>query len=123
MGDEGTTLGREGPSGEEHKKNKGDLFPMAENICLVLATSGNFDMFTRVLELGVEALDLNKRTVLYLEWGWQRYARASEKEKYGRETVELFRRFQQAGGQLWVSPFKLDQKKPLVEGATVVDDK
>ena len=40
--------------------------------------------------------------------------------------VELFRQFQNAGGQLWVSAWSVRDldlvKWPLIEGATVVDD-
>lgn len=108
---------------------------MAENICLMLTEATTTNALVRVLKMAVAAVDLNKRTVLYVDGRWAELARAGEFEQREREiktlyklsVVELFRHFQNAGGQLWVSSFHIQQmdlgKRPLVAGATAVDEK
>ncbi len=101
---------------------------MAENMCLMVTDANDYvNSLMRAVELAGIAVDLYKRTVLYLDGDWNRYAQvevfsALEKRKQTRETAVKLRSFLNAGGQLWVSPSKLSQE-PLTEGAIVVDDK
>ncbi len=108
---------------------------MAENICLMFTQADTFDVLVRVLSLAAAAVDLHKHTVLYVGGRWVELVKAGALEQREREfkaiykvsVVELFRHFQNAGGQLWVSSFDAQQqdlgKKALVEGVTFVDDK
>jgi len=101
---------------------------MAENMCLMVTEGSEYiNSFTRAVELAAAAVDLHKQTVLYLDKDWNRYAQveffsAFEKRKQTRESAVKLRSFLNAGGQLWVSPSNLSQE-PLIEGASVVDDK
>jgi hypothetical protein len=84
---------------------------MAENICLMLTETDTQNVLARVLSLAAAAVDLHKRTVLYVDGHWGKLVKAGEIEKhervlkplYGLSVVELFRHFQNAGGQLWTS--------------------
>ena len=108
---------------------------MTENICLMFTQADTTDALVRVLSLAAAAVDLHKRTVLYVGGRWIELARPGALEQREREytktykvsVMELFRHFQNAGGQLWVSSLSAQQldlvKWPLIEGATVVDDK
>jgi len=110
------------------RTNKGESFYMAENMCLMVTEGSEYiNSFTRAVELAAAAVDLHKQTVLYLDKDWNRYAQveffsAFEKRKQTRESAVKLRSFLNAGGQLWVSPSNLSQE-PLIEGASVVDDK
>jgi hypothetical protein len=114
------------------RQNKGDLFQMAENICLMLIEADTLHMLARVLSLATAAVDQHKRTVLYVGERWAELAWTGVLEKRDREFKasskglslgELFHHFQNTGGQLWVSAFDAPGKQPLAEGVTVVDDK
>jgi hypothetical protein len=111
---------------------------MAENICLILTelTLNSRNGLPRVLSLAAAAVDLHKRTVLYVGGSWLDLALAGGLERRvqvnkavwkGYFVVELFRHFQSAGGQLWVSSFEAQQhnlgKEALEQGVTFVDDK
>lgn len=108
---------------------------MTENICLMLTEATSTNALARVLSLAIAAVDLHKRTVLYVGGRWADLARAGEFEQHEREfktfykisVVESFRYFQSAGGQIWVSAFNAQpwdlSKRPLVQGASIVDDK
>jgi hypothetical protein len=112
---------------------------MAENMCLmVTGDSDNINPLVRAVELAAAAVDLHKRTVLYLDKGWNQYAQlesfsALEKGKYTRELAANWRSFRNAGGQIWVSPPDLNppiekslikfNPQPLIEGIIIVDDK
>lgn len=109
---------------------------MTENICLILMSNGDDDFILfRVLQQAVAAVDLHKRTVLYLGGCSVMLAKAGALETHTRDLkrfpgiMELFPHFQNAGGQLWVSSSDLQQmrldpvKHPLIQGAVVVDDK
>ena len=98
---------------------------MAENVCLIVAEASEYiNSLIRAIELGAAATDLYKRKVIYLDKGWNRFARAGmfEKEKNLRESAPKLRSFLDAGGQLWFAPSSLGQE-PLMAGAVVVDDK
>ena len=108
---------------------------MAESICLMLTESTNASALVRVLSLAVAAVDLHKRTVLYVGGEWIDLATSAkyleQRERiyqgtYKVSVLELFRHFQQAGGQLWVSSSSVQGldlvKRPLIQGTTVVDD-
>ncbi len=108
---------------------------MAENICLMFTESETHSSLVRVLSLAAAAVDLHKRTVLYLGGSWIELARSDKylenrerdyQRTYKVSVVELFRHFQNAGGQLWVSALSVRDldlvKWPLIAGATVVDD-
>ena len=101
---------------------------MTENICLMVNVGSEYvNSLMRAVELAGRAVELYKRTVLYLDGDWNRYAQvevfsALEKRKQTRETAVKWRSFLNAGGQLWVAPSKRNQE-PLIEGAIVVDDK
>lgn len=108
---------------------------MTENICLMLTEADTTNVLGRVMSLATAAVDMRKRTVLYVAGHWADLARAGEFEKRERDfkmiyklsLVELFRHFQSGGGQLWVSAFNAQQwdlgKRPLVAGASVVDER
>ncbi len=108
---------------------------MTENICLMFTQAESHSAILRVLSLAVAAVDLHKRTVLYVGGRWTELVKPALLEQTEREylktykvsVVELIRHFQNAGGQLWVSSFDAQQmdlvRWPLIEGATVVDDK
>jgi hypothetical protein len=111
--------------------DKEELFQMAENICLMLSTECEFVYpLTRAIDLAVAAVDLHKRTVLYVDEQWKRYVKAGELENRSdtRESAVKLRSFLKAGGQLWVTPSARSplpskiEKLPLIEGAIVVDD-
>ena len=107
---------------------------MTENICLMFTQADTSGVILRVLSLAVAAVDLHKRTVLYVGGRWTELVKPALLEQTEREylktykvsVVELIRHFQNAGGQLWVSSFDAQQmdlvRWPLIEGATVVDD-
>jgi sulfur relay (sulfurtransferase) DsrF/TusC family protein len=108
---------------------------MAESICLMLTESTNASALVRVLSLAAVAVDLHKRTVLYVGGGWIELARSDKyleqrerdyQRNYKVSVMELFLHFQHAGGQLWVSSLSVQGldlvKWPLIQGATVVDD-
>jgi hypothetical protein len=108
---------------------------MAENICLMLTEATTTNTLIRVMKMAVASVELHKRTALYLAGRWTELARTGELEKYEREInnlyklslMELFRVYQNAGGQVWVSSFNIQQmdlsKRPLIAGAIVVDEK
>jgi hypothetical protein len=107
---------------------------MAENMCLMLTEATTTSALVRVLSLATVAVDLHKRTVLYVGGRWIELARPGDLEQrernyqrtYKVSVMELFRHFQHAGGQLWVSALGVQGldlvKWPLIQGATVVDD-
>jgi hypothetical protein len=107
---------------------------MTENICLMFTESESHSSIVRVLSLAAAAVDLHKRTVLYVGGRWVELVKPAELEQREREymrtykvsLVELIRHFQNAGGQLWVSALDAQQldlvRWPLIQGATVVDD-
>ena len=109
---------------------------MAENVCLMLTETDTQSVLARVLTLAVAAVDLHKRTVLYLDGQWGRFAKAGELEKHERvlksiygslSVVELFRHFQNAGGQVWASSSLAQRqdfgKQVLIQGVTFVDER
>ena len=109
---------------------------MAENMCLMLTESDTINVLVRVLSLAAAAVDLHQRTVLYVGGRWIELARAGALEQRDRilkpiykglSVVELFRHFQNAGGQLWVSSSDAQRQGPdkraLIEGVTFVDEK
>ena len=110
---------------------------MAENICLMLSETDTTNVLFRVLSLAATAVDLHKRTVLYVGGQWAGLAQQGQLERRDRELqlkgfykgtplVDLFRHFQNAGGQLWVSAFDAQRMNlnthPLIAGAYVVDE-
>ncbi len=108
---------------------------MAENICLMFTESDVSNTLIKVLSLAAAAVDLHKRTVLYVGGRWADIAQPGELERRDRELkglykgtplVELFQHFLSGGGQVWVSAFNAQQmdlnKYPLIPGAFVVDD-
>ena len=109
---------------------------MAENICLMLTQSDSHNVLVRVLSLAAAGVDLHQRTVLYVGGRWIDLARAGVLEQHerilkpiykGLSVMELFRHFQNAGGQLWVSSSDAQRQGPdkraLIEGVTFVDEK
>ena len=113
---------------------------MTENICLMLMTPNQEDdlMLNRALEQAAAAVDLHKRTVLYLGGRWVVLAGAGVIERRAhahkvlyKNTWEFFLHFQNAGGQLWVSASDAQRhwskkgldKAVLIQSAIVVDDK
>jgi hypothetical protein len=109
---------------------------MAENICLMLTEAESTNALIRVLSLAAAAVDLHKRTVLYVAGQWAPLAQAGQLERRDRELkgfykgtplVDLFRHFQNAGGQVWVSAFTAQHMNlntsPLIAGAYVVDER
>jgi len=115
---------------------------MAKNVCLIVTQllttdSGARDGFTRAVELALEAVALNKQTVLYLDKGWNWCGKVGGLEmmlgkQAAREYEVKFRSFLNAGGQIWLSRSGFDRQvfgsvipdpTPLVEGVIVVDDK
>ena len=108
---------------------------MTENICLMLTESESIATFVRGLSLAVAAVDLHKRTVLYVDGPWTDIATREALER--RESLvkmvykdlsvlSLFRHFLNAGGQVWISPLGAQalqrSKQPLVAGVRVVDE-
>ena len=111
---------------------------MAENICLMLTETQSTTVLIRVLSLAAAAVDLRKRTILYVGGAWWGLAQQGQLERYDRELqlkgfhlgtplVDLFRHFQNAGGQVWVSALDAQRmdlnKHPLIAGAYVVDER
>jgi hypothetical protein len=110
---------------------------MTENICLMLTESNTTNAYVRALKLAATAVDLRQHTVLYLAGCWADYAQAGYLEKEegnfrmffpkGESIMDVFRHFQQDGGQIWVSAFNAANwnlnKHPLAAGATLVDDR
>ena len=111
---------------------------MAENICLMLSEAESTTVLIRVLSLATAAVDLHKRTVLYVGGGWAALAQQGQLERRDRQLqlkgfhigtplVDLFHHFQNAGGQLWVSAFEAQRMNlnthPLIAGAYVVDER
>jgi len=109
---------------------------MTENMCLMLTESDTTNVLVSVLSLAAAAVDLHQRTVLYLGGRWIELARVGVLEQRDRllkpiykgiSVMELFRHFQNAGGQLWVSSFEAQRggpdKRALIEGVTFVDEK
>jgi hypothetical protein len=111
---------------------------MAENICLMLSETDSTRVLFRVLSLAAAAVDLRKRTVLYVAGQWASLAQPGQLERYDRELqlkgfpteshlVDLFRHFQNAGGQVWVAAFNAQQMNlnthPFIAGAYVVDER
>ncbi len=91
-----------------------------------------------MLSLATAAVDLHKRTVLYVGGGWATLAQQGQLERRDRELqlkgfhlgtplVDLFRHFQNAGGQVWVSALDAPRRDldnhPLIAGAYVVDER
>ena len=85
------------------------------------------------LTLAVAAVDLHKRTVIYTG-GQLNIATAGYLKKQGtrrrwgdaqESLVDLFRHFQQGGGQLWIPAFYTDlfEKAPSSRGIRFVDEK
>ncbi len=105
----------------------------------MLSETQSTTVLIRVLSLAAAAVDLHKRTVLYVAGGWWDLAQQGQLERYDRELqlkgfhlgtslVDLFRHFQNAGGQVWVSALDAAQrmnlnKHPLIAGAYVVDER
>ena len=109
---------------------------MAENICLMLTQSDSHNVLVMVLSLAAAAVDLHQRTVLYMGGRWTDLARVGVLEQHervlkpiyqGLSVLELFRHFQNAGGQMWVSSSDAQRQGPdkraLIEGVTFVDEK
>ena len=91
---------------------------MAETMCLMFTQSDSFGDVLRVLSLAAAAVDVYKRTVLYVGGRWIELARSDKfladrerdyQRSYKVSVVELFRHFQNAGGQLWVSALSAQQ--------------
>ncbi len=102
----------------------------------MLTQSDTHNVLVRVLSLAAAAVDLHQRTVLYVGGRWIDLARAGVLEQHerilkpiyqGLSVMELFRHFQNAGGQLWVSSSDAQRQGPdkraLIEGVTFVDEK
>ena len=111
---------------------------MAENICLMLTETESTTVLMRALSLAAAAVDLHKRTVLYVAGHWAGLAQSGQLERRDRELrlkgvyqeaplVDLVRHFQNAGGQVWVSAFDAQQMnldaRSLITGAYVVDER
>lgn len=104
----------------------------------MLSETESTTVLIRVLSLAAAAVDLHKRTVLYVGGPWADLAqqgqlerRDSELRHYkgykGASLVDLVRQFQNAGGQVWVSASEAQEKYmsryPLIAGAYVVDER
>jgi hypothetical protein len=139
MGNEGYPGVDQSLPGKNARKIKGG-FHMTENICLMLQSSDMNDdlMLSRALEQVAAAVDLHKRTVLYLGGRWVALAKAGVLERRAHDhkvryknTWDFFLHFQNAGGQLLVSASDAQRywslkgldKAVLIQGAIVVDDK
>ena len=104
----------------------------------MLTETESTNVLIRVLSLAAAAVDLHKRTVLYVGGPWAELAQLGQLERRDRELqlkgfhlgtplVDSFRHFQNAGGQLWVSALDAQRmdlnKHPLIAGAYVVDER
>ena len=64
---------------------------MTENICLMFTQAESHSAILRVLSLAVAAVDLHKRTVLYLGGRWIELARPGELEQRDREYMRTYK--------------------------------
>ena len=109
---------------------------MTENMCLMLTQADTTNVLVRVLSLAAAAVDLHQRTVLFVGGKWTELAKVGNLEQHDRilkpmygglSVLELFRYFQHAGGQLWVSSSDAQRqelgRRPLIQGFTFVDER
>lgn len=103
---------------------------MSKNVCVELITSELANDITEALLMANAALDLGRRTVLYVSRRWIELATKGGFEKYDRllkddPVLELFRHFQASGGMIWASAFAVRSLnvQNLLNGVLVVDEK
>lgn len=103
---------------------------MPKNVCVELVTSELANDIVEALLMANAALDLGRRTVLYVGRRWIELATKGGFEKYDRilkddPILELFERFQAGGGMLWASAFAVRSLnvQNLLNGVLIVDEK
>ncbi len=108
---------------------------MAENVCLMFTEAETTNALVRVLSLAAASVDMRKRTVIYVDGHWLELAKAGYLEQQDRElkriykgqsVLDLFRHFQNGGGELWVSAIAAQRRDlsrlTLIAGVRFVDE-